>query len=376
MTPTTKPKSKKPLHPPKCSNCNGVVWCGTCARCSGCSCGCFRCPECDRKVAATRPYCEVCVTCNPCCKCRNAPRYTPPRNLHILDTTGYISRLPRLLGVEMEIGEWKNLHPGAPIPSLHYTTTHDWSVKPSETEMVISPMRRDSFVRGMLSLSREMFLGGCVVNETCAMHVHVGGEDLSYWDIRRLLEVYLRCESDIYSKLIAPHRSSATTAVHYCQMMGVPHTGPCDRCNRYDAQYPGQRHSPEPLATTLRRMWQARTTSDLKVCLLRMLYGIENPSHTPDAISHRKGGRYEFARYFGLNLHSWMYRLTVEWRMKEATADPMEMVCWPLWCGWFTHAITRMTDAEAQSDAVGVKYITEKYMPPILREWIKSKGVV
>ena len=286
-----------------------------------------------------------------------------------------MNTLPRTLGVEVEIGEWKKLRAGKTIPYISYNTTHDWSVQPSGQEMVVAPLRKDAFVRGMLSLSKELFLSECVLNETCAMHVHVGAEDLSCFEIRRLLEVYRRCEDEIYSHLIAPHRWKKPEAIHYCQRMNQPHRGVCARCERYDSQYPGQRVAPEGVEIVLARMWKATTTKDLKLCLLRMLYGIENPSIDPLDLEHRKSGKYEFARYFGLNLHSWMHRMTVEWRMKEATADPVEMVCWPLWCGWMTHLVTRLTDTEARSDRMGVRYLTERYMPRFLHRWVKEKGL-
>lgn len=360
--------------PTNCLNCHSSAMCTVCHQCNDCYCGCFRC-RCGRKEPASSHLCQ-CGQCRVCCTCRNTPHHVPQHRLHIIDSTGYLNRLPRALGVEMEIADWKGLRDVGRIANIAFTTAHDWSVQPSQLEMVLSPMRRDAFIRGMLELSKQMTSYKVVCNQTCALHVHVGGEDLSHWEIRRLLEVYLRCEADIYRYLVAPHRSSTQEAVHYCQMMTVPHTGRCSRCDRYDQQHPGKRIPPEPLSTTLSRMWEARSTGDLKLCLLRMLYGMENPSHSPDDLAYRKGGKFEYCRYFGLNLHSWNYRLTVEWRMKEATSDPIEMVCWPLWCGWFTHAATRMTDAEARSPGMNLKSLTERYMPPFLLWWVKSKGVV
>jgi hypothetical protein len=272
----------------------------------------------------------------------------------------------------MEIGEWGKLTPGTVIPHLSYSITHDWSVKPSEQEMVCAPMVGDHFIRGMLSLSYEMISRACVVNGTCALHTHIGAKDFSFWEIRRLLEVYARLEPDIYRYLIAPHRSDVTE-LHYCQMMTQPHLGPCSRCERYDQQYPGQRVIPEPLDTVLARMRLARSTTDLKIILYRMLYGLENISNFPGEVAAHKGGKYEFCRYFGLNLHSWLHRLTIEWRMKEAIADPYEMVAWPLWCGWLTHSITRMSDADARSDKLSLRYVTDRWMPKWLVGYIEQR---
>ena len=355
----------------KCICGQGLQFCSVCKNCLRCLCDCVVCRECERRyLAEGKNLCPRCQICRRCCTCRKAPAFTPAYKLGVIEGKRYLSRLPRTVGVEMEIGEWKGLKP--PIPNLHFTVAHDWSVKPSEKEMVISPMRGDAVIRGMLSLSREMHKHQCEVNQTCALHVHVGAEDYSAWEIRRLLEVYRKLEPDIYRYLIAPHRHQLPEALHYCQMMTQLHLT-CKRCERYDQQFPNQRIPPEHIDTTLARMSMATTTGDIKLCLIRMLYGLENPASHPEDVHIRKGGKYEWSRYFGLNLHSWQHRLTIEWRMKEATTDAVEMVCWPLWCGWVVHAVTQMNDIQARNPAMSVSYITERYMPPILREWVKKK---
>lgn len=354
--------------------------CGKCIKCGNCEC--WRC-GCGRRYTrvATAYAQHRCGRCRKCCECRNSPRYTSDETLRTqtLSTPGgpaLLTRLPRTVGVELELATWGTMPTtgNSRIPGVVYTTSHDWSVKPSELEMVLTPLRGDAIPRGMLELSRAVVTHRCVTNDTCALHVHVGGKDLSYWDLRRLLTVYATIEPELYSKFISPHRR-ALPSIHYCQMMTVPHSDVgCERCARYDQQYRGQRRIPESLETTLDRMWLARTTEDLKVCLLRMLYDIENPRNFPALVTTRKGGHYEFCRYFGLNLHSWMHRHTVEWRMKEATTDPWEMVFWPLWCGWMVHAVTRMSDKDARYEWT-IRSLTERWMPGYFQSWLGRHGV-
>jgi Putative amidoligase enzyme len=364
-----------------CINCGRPTSpCTVCGLCNYCRCECWKCEGCKKKYASPRGVLhENCGVCRKCCECRNAPKFLPDKKLNITETShlggkSLLTRLPRTIGVELEIADWKSLMGGSTtgrnIPNLRFTIAHDWSVKPSEQEMVVSPLRGDAVMVGMLELSRAATAAGVVLNESCALHVHVGAKDLSYWDLRRLLTVYGMLEGEIYSRLIVPHRTHMPS-IHYCQMMTVPHLSEgCDRCERYDRQYPGQRRVPESLTTSLSRMWLATSTEDLKLCMLRMLYGIENPSNFPTTVSTRKGGHWEFCRYFGLNLHSWMHRMTVEFRMKEATVDPWEIVFWPLWCGWFVHAITRMSDGDAQG-VKSLRHFTEGWMPGYFRPWLE-----
>ena len=363
----------------KCATCgkNPQTLCAKCGQCTHCTCVCWTCPECKQRFRQTNHPCRYCGVCGRCCQCRKAPNYLSDNSLGIIEKRPMFSQLPRSIGVELEIANWKNLsmRPSTAIPGVSYNTSHDWSVKPSETEMVLKPLRGDAIIRGMLGVSEAGITNQCELNDSCALHVHVGAKDLSYWEIRRLLEVYVRVEGEIYSKLIAPHRRELPS-IHYCQMLTGNHNhATCDRCRRYDQQYPNHRVIPEPIEQVLTRMRMARSTEDLKICLFRMLYGIENPSHVPTLIQTRKGGHYEYCRYFGLNLHSWMHRTTVEWRMKEATFDPWEMVFWPLWCGWMVHAVTRMSDVDSRSEQMSVRYVTEKYMPKYFGVWLEKHGV-
>ena len=167
--------------------------------------------------------CSSCQLCKRCCECRKAPKYLSDKALNILPLTrpggvALISRLPRTLGVELEIGDWKNLInlSRAGIPGIRFTHTRDWSVKPSEMEMVVAPLRGDAFVRGMLELSRRATQEMVVLNDSCALHVHVGAKDLSYWEVRRLLTVYEQLEPEISLNLLTYVYRQATEEPGRC----------------------------------------------------------------------------------------------------------------------------------------------------------------
>jgi hypothetical protein len=128
-------------------------------------------------------------------------------------------------------------------------------------------------------------------------------------------------------------------------------------------------------------MDRAKTTAELKACFLKMLYNIPRPSekyskeHLPSrlqTLQTHKGGRYEWCRYVGLNLHAWQYRGTIEWRMKEATTSLEELICWPLWCGWFVETITKMTEKDSTRWWSLIEF-TERYMPKYLTAWVSNK---
>jgi len=355
--------------------------CSVCLQCDACGCICTRCTKCNRRIPASRAhYCSNCAVCRKCDTCRHMPHFVPPHRMKNVRTNVpmVINKLPRLLGIELELSDWgrlTNYH----FTKLSYTQAHDWSVQPSGLEMVVSPLKGDAFIRGMIELATACEQYHATCNDSCAFHVHVDGSDLSYWEIRRLLRVYSRLEAEIYDHLILPHRRDTPSVVHYCQMMTQQHRT-CERCSRFDNQYPGARLPLEPLYKTLARMDLATCTADIKACLFRMLYNLEN-IYSPDGsapgryqeLQTRKGGRYEWCRYVGLNLHAWQYRGTVEWRMKEGTTSLTEMVYYPLWCGWFVQAITAMSEGDSKNPRLNLLDFTKTYMPKEVYEWVREK---
>lgn len=348
--------------------------CTTCRRCRTCGCCCTRCMSCTTQIPRTPSrFCETCRTCRSCCGCRRMPHFvrlkpTPNERYHV-------NTLHRTLGMELELSDWGHLRDDGIFRHMKYTVAHDWSVKPSEQEMVINPLQGDGLLRGLYELAEQCYQHKAQVNESCAYHVHVGGSDLSYWDLRKILRVYEHIEPEIYNHLILPHRRDVPEVTHYCQMLTQPHREPCQRCTRFDQQYPGQRKPLMPLSHVVECMNASKTTGELKQVIIKMLYGnmkVKGREAAQD-LQTRKGGRYEWARYVGLNLHAWMYRGTVEFRMKEASTDLMELLAWPLWCGWFIEGCTRMNDRRTARGHFDLLQFTDEFMPPWITAWVAGK---
>lgn len=355
--------------------------CTVCHRCGGCGCACRRCSKCGKQKPGLTPFfCRRCSICSGCCGCRSMPHYSPP-SAKVLASPALVNQLPRTLGMELELSNWGTIaRPGANFKHLKYTPSHDWSVQPSGQEMVLEPLRGDAFLRAMFELAGKLATSGASVNDTCAYHVHVGASDLSFWELRRLLRVYLQIEQEIYDYLILPHRRDVPRVTHYCQML-TKHHEECERCDRYDNQYPRQRRSLMLLGNVVAQMDQAKTTTDLKAVVARMLYNINVPKgripHQTyvrpfEELQTRKGGKYEWCRYVGLNLHAWMYRGTIEFRMKEGVTELSELTNWPLWCGWFVQATQVMREKESR-EPWGLSDFTRRFMPGFVSEWVDGK---
>lgn len=352
-----------------------VAYCLVCRRCSGCGCMCTHCHKCQKQVPQ-RPsrFCAHCRTCKSCCTCRHMAQYTPLPAPRVSDTY-HINTLPRTLGLELELADWGKLRNEGTFNHLEYEPVRDWSVQPSGQEMVIHPLRGDEFLRAMAELAEQLYRTDATVNQTCAYHVHVGSSDLSYWDLRKILRIYEMLEGEIYDHLILPHRRDVPEVTHYCQMLTKKHVK-CERCSRYDQQYPRQRKALIPLRDTIEWLNNAKNTFELKQGIINMLYGPMEGQRPRDAatwLQTRKNGRYEWSRYVGLNLHAWMYRGTLEFRMKEASTDLEDLTAWPLWCGWFVQACTRIQERRTMRESFSLLKFTDEFMPRWITDWVQKK---
>jgi hypothetical protein len=64
----------------------------------------------------------------------------------------------------------------------------------------------------------------------------------------------------------------------------------------------------------------------LKDAILYACYGHTDPTRVRE---HRRNkGQGQSFRYRNLNLHSWFYRHTLEWRLPEGTIDPNAIIMW------------------------------------------------
>lgn len=256
------------------------------------------------------------------------------------------------MGLEFEFAEWNGMNEDPDWTHLSFHTTHDGSVQPSGLEMVTAPMFGDQFISAMTELAVKCDHYKVTVNKTCGTHVHVAALDYDYFDVRRLMSVYAAIESDIFA-LLPPSRQD----------------------NRFCRK----------LARNLREQVQSwwdiplDATHDLKVAVLKFIttFNAEREYREVSTVKQGKYGQSDI-RYVALNLHSWVYRGTFEYRHWPGTTDFTDMVCWPLLCGWMVETIHKLSDGVAQKIGSLNDMLTmvdnngRPYFPPFLTTWVQN----
>lgn len=319
-------------------------------------------------------FCDLCRRClraNPDgkvmpkyqCSCRKRPDrakggYTVPVSSMDFNT------LPRALGLEVECSYLGTTKIAVP-PFVHYQWTHDGSITPGGQEMVLAPLVGDQFLQGITAVAGEFEKYGFLADQTCGLHVHVGVPDWTAWELRRLIFLYAKFENLFY-QLVEPGRDGARTNRHGEQKWyakrwdttqawldeGMALREPQairrwiikslyrDRLESY------LRHTPDGKAWSTSGKPKAVFNGGHSYCVwpqpkVAKIHGFRN---MPGISAHK----YEACRYFGLNLHTFFQRNTVEYRHHEGTVALDKLLYWPLWCGWFTELASGLTDVEAR----------------------------
>lgn len=151
-------------------------------------------------------------------------------------------------------------------------------------------------------------------DSSCGLHVHVDARDLAWSDVDRLFRLWL-CVQDAMYSLVAPSRKQN----HYCEPWNVT-LGHSALLPHKDAK-----------GCAFRRF---------KDFLLATMYG------SPRRVTTAKQDKYHAARYKGLNLHSYFYRRTIEFRLHHGTVNPDKMTGWASVCVALVDAAVILTEMD------------------------------
>lgn len=173
------------------------------------------------------------------------------------------------------------LAPGGSIP---WKVEDDDSLQAPENlrAELVSPILTEDDMKTLKSVVAAVAKTGAQTNRYCGVHVHIGAEDSSVEDICRLIDVMIEEEP----KLVKDFRCSPRRLRSFSKLMS-------------------------PGFVRRFRKRRPRTGAELE----RLWYG--RPADPKSRSDH-----YHRSRYRGLNLQSYFYRFTVEFRYFDSSLDP------------------------------------------------------
>lgn len=159
------------------------------------------------------------------------------------------------------------------------------------------------------AIMKAMQYNGYRVNSSCGIHVHIGflGEPHGKL-INKLYAMGCYLEDTIMT-LVPPHRKATTN-----QYAGVLHKViPPQLAYEVSAEF---------ILATMYRLPRPSSES------AKEIPEPTSPDETARIVQMRKNEKYNSARYSWVNLHSYNYRKTVEFRSLEATMDAVRVLSW------------------------------------------------
>lgn len=161
---------------------------------------------------------------------------------------------------------------------------------------VVTPILRYSDMDDLQNIIRALRSAGAVTNESCGIHVHIGGDKHDAYSVTRLCNLMLKRQNLIYEAL----------------EIGA-------RANRWCGKLNGK------LVSAM------RTTEKTKAAFEPVWYGPlnEGGSRHPDLGYHP---HYDHTRYHGINLHAWYTKGTIEFRLFNGTLHAGKIKAYVQFC--------------------------------------------
>lgn len=359
-----------------CCGCQPCARCHTpnppsrlCPQCHLCldgrCCMCWTCPRCHARHSrasgsAVRP-CAICSACLACCSCRGLRWIAAgPPVFHLTpvgeaDTRAENQRLGppmhlrrnnpshRFLSTEIEVSAVRsgsNINTARVVSRWGGAIVGDGSLGSGGFEINTAPAAGDVFGIQIEEICAALDRDQAYANSNAGAHVHIDARDFRFYDIRRLVFLYEKLEGAIYG-LTAPHRAN--------------------------------NHFSLPCGTLYSRNLRAgRVPKATKVILLKNLYALDgNPDKRIKSFKRDKGAP---NRYHGLNLHSWMFRGTIECRIMHGSTNAERLTNWGYMWASILDAAMRMRESEILAlTKPGIELLYDIASTAQLKQWIDNR---
>ena len=291
--------------------------CDKCGSCKNC-CDCVTCYGCS-KLFGRKEYCEQCMNCEKCCLCPKVKFVTCEIKFHKSNSKQKtINKSERFIAAEIEVKDLSNKknEVNSIIKKWNGSVVEDGSLADTGFEINTSPANGDLFIKQVSEICAELNKNKAVTGKTCGLHIHVDARDFNYYDIARLMKLYIPLEP-VFFKMVPAHRRDG----HYSRICA-------EKYNKLLAEIGN------------------KSATEIRKEVISYVY--------TGAERNNRRKKYSDARYDALNVHSWFYRGTIENRMFEGTTDAQQIINWGmLWA--------RLLDYVMANDDEKISSVINKY---------------
>ncbi len=206
------------------------------------------------------------------------------QNLELWGTSFKLCTSKRKYGVEIEacLENESNDHLSDSEVGT-WSSQHDGSLGAGGREYASAILQGDDGFNEIETFTAKLKSYGYVIRKSCGLHVHIDGRDLECEDIRKLLKTVLTYEPVIYAMLP-------------------------------EARFTGSYSVPLTKFPKSRFRTKVKDENDLK----SVWYG-------PREVNINLKSKYHHSRYYGVNIHSWFFRRSIEFRYHSGTLNPLKI---------------------------------------------------
>lgn len=304
----------------KCNTLAKLALCSVCYCCVTC-CTCYSCARCHSTVASKDHLCKYCGggLQNICGCCRHLGQrnsrgnYRKSHDVNLLryvaiaEEDRRINPSPRLISAEMEtcgINYNELTKVDNALSSWHCGVVGDGTLPEGGFEINTHPAGGDYWVDLITDVCRALSYAKGWVNERAGCHMHVDCRDYQYLDLAKALRILGCVEAGLYAMIPAQRSHSES----YCQYW----------CNNYLKALRSAEDRIKPDTD------ERKTSLYYRAAILRAFYGHSGKEHV-NSVARSKG---HMGRYRGVNLHSFLYRGTIEFRMPPGMVLPDNIINW------------------------------------------------
>ena len=315
----------------------------TCSNCQYCSdhCECYVCNGCGERVNNTCGDCDRCDDCS--CNCSSdAPRFRG----HFTYLGEPTKAMPRYTSLELEYASCSD---GSYVVDCARQwedfVVEDGSLPEEGFEINTNPTRGDMFASHIKATIAACNRAETETSKDCGLHVHVDARDLNYHDICKLALLYSKVECALFAMQPLTRQNN-----QYCRMVD----------NYYQLQPNGFKHA------FLNHLYRNENTFPKTKKEKRAYIGMKNGKR----VFSQRTEKYHSARYYAMNLHTWFYRGTVEFRHAASTLSGTKATNWGLVCMWIVEKASTMSYAQIKALSEDSTLALQSILPAELADWV------
>ena len=251
-------------------------------------------------------------TCNTDCRpCASLFQSANHRGMPVFHPAIKISerrknRSSRFISVEIEVAGIRNRYDLGAIDLVlekwGARRVADGSLPSGGFEINTAPAAGDHFIQQITEICDVLKAAGAYVDESCGLHVHADARDFKYADMRNLVLLWEKLEPAFMST-----QSAARSRSHYCRPVGRKYADAFRTLGLPD--FVKAKGKPNGVKT-------------------KFFDGVYGTRSNYNDFRPARDSHYDDSRYHNLNLHSWIYRGTVENRLHSGTIVARKIIDW------------------------------------------------